>query len=64
MLEALAELYCTSNYREGFETILEASQGIEIEAKARPVKGLDIMAAFGPVDAEFADLEIPPCLVL
>ena len=29
------------------------SQGIEIEAKARPIKGLDIMAAFGLIDAEF-----------
>lgn len=29
MIEALAELYCASNYTEGFETILEASEGIE-----------------------------------
>ncbi|MDL1964925.1 MAG: hypothetical protein LWW98_11505, partial [Deltaproteobacteria bacterium] len=29
MLDALAELYCTSNHTEGFETILEASEGIE-----------------------------------
>jgi AraC-like DNA-binding protein len=29
MLEALAELYCTSNYTEDFETILEASEGVE-----------------------------------
>ena len=28
-IEALAELYCASNYTEGFETILEASEGIE-----------------------------------
>ena len=28
-IEALAELYCTSSYTEGFETVLEASEGIE-----------------------------------
>ena len=28
-IEALAELYCASHYTEGFETILEASEGIE-----------------------------------
>ncbi|WP_321418358.1 TonB-dependent receptor [uncultured Desulfobacter sp.] len=31
------------------------SQGIEIEAKARPLQGLDISAAFGWIDAEFDD---------
>jgi len=39
--------YLTSNAGEAH------SQGIEIEAKARPIKGLDIMAAFGLIDAEF-----------
>ena len=39
--------YLTSNAGEGH------SKGIEIEVKARPIKGLDIMAAFGLVDAEF-----------
>ena len=39
--------YITSNAGEAH------SQGIEIEAKARPIKGLDITAAFGLVDAEF-----------
>ena len=29
MIEVLAELYCGSTYTEGFETILEASEGIE-----------------------------------
>ena len=29
MIEVLAELYCASSYTEGFETILEASEGIE-----------------------------------
>ena len=28
-IEALAGLYCASNYTEGFETVLEASEGIE-----------------------------------
>jgi len=28
-IEALAELYCASHYTEGFETVLEASEGIE-----------------------------------
>jgi iron complex outermembrane receptor protein len=39
--------YITSNAGEAH------SQGIEIEAKARPIKGLDITAAFGLGDAEF-----------
>lgn len=31
------------------------SQGIEIEAKARPLKGLDLIAAFGIAQAQFDD---------
>ncbi len=33
------------------------SQGIEIEVKARPFHGLDIMASFGWTEAEFDDYE-------
>ena len=39
--------YITSNAGEAH------SQGIEIEAKARPLKGLDLIAAFGLAQAEY-----------